>query len=243
MTLKQKRRAILKSLGIGSVWSTPVVSSVVLPAHASTSNSGEFLSAGTDTFTVPAGVTRLKITVNGAGGGTRNYVKGVGSDTVVGGNGEQVVQTVTSVPGDTLNITVGGGGIDGWAYSPKAPEYQKVPSTEAGKGGTPGEGGTALNNGVDEMGGGGGGFSQVSGTGFSIQAGGGGGGGEGDSIHPAGDGGGTNGGAAGVDTDGGNAGNGLGGKGSDSDPTGYKDGTTVLTHSRGDDGSVIISSI
>ncbi len=227
MTLKQKRRAILKSLGIGSAWSTPVVSSVFLPAHASTSSAPvneEFLSAGTDKFTVPAGVTQLKIAVNGAGGGTRNIKDQ--EELRVGGNGEQVIQTVTTVPGDTLNITVGGGGHDGWDSKDKdAPD-------DAGRGGIPGDGGDASSK---YFGGGGGGYSQVSGTGISIQAGGGGGASNYESK-VGGVGGGTNGGAAGAGSDGGHAGNGLGGIGSSTEIT---DNSPPL---KGEDGSVIISS-
>ena len=40
------RRELLKGLAVGSVWATPVVSSVVLPVHASTSCSGGCFDAG-----------------------------------------------------------------------------------------------------------------------------------------------------------------------------------------------------
>ncbi|MCP3952233.1 MAG: hypothetical protein GY697_08465 [Desulfobacterales bacterium] len=171
-------------------------------------------------------MTQLKITVNGAGGGTMNYDKNVDEDSrIYGGNGEQVEQTVVTVPGDTLNVTVGGGGYNGWgARNGIAPH-------EAGLGGTPGDGGDAADA---EGGGGGGGYSQVSGTGFSIQAGGGGGGNDGSTL--GGSGGGTNGGAPGFGSNGGNAGNGLGGKGSSTDPT------IENPPLKGEDGSVVIST-
>jgi hypothetical protein len=54
------------------------------------------------TFTVPAGVTSLTVTLNGAGGGGMGY----GS----GGNGARVVGTYTVSPGQVYTIIVGQGG-------------------------------------------------------------------------------------------------------------------------------------
>ena len=38
--MNKNKRDVLKGLAVGSVWATPVVSSVVLPVHASTSCDG-----------------------------------------------------------------------------------------------------------------------------------------------------------------------------------------------------------
>jgi len=44
--MKKNRRKLLKGLAIGSAWSAPVVSSVMLPVHAQTSNSGDIAQDG-----------------------------------------------------------------------------------------------------------------------------------------------------------------------------------------------------
>jgi hypothetical protein len=54
------------------------------------------------TYTVPAGVTSLKIVATGGGGG------GSGGDR--GGSGGVVTATISVLPGETLNLLVGGGG-------------------------------------------------------------------------------------------------------------------------------------
>ncbi len=243
---KQLRRTLLKSLGIGSVWTTPTISSVILPAHAETSIVSPvdeaFGSAGTAQFTVPDGITQLKITVNGAGGGTANYL--AKNAPMRGGNGEQLVQTVAAVPGDTLSITVGGGGQNGQRITGGqkmlALNIKAITSNIPGTGGNPGDGEDAY-----IWGGGGGGYSQVTGTGIDIQAGGGGGGFGSAKLAiqkngpqaKAGDGGGSNGGEGASNGENGeDAGNGLGGLGSTTAPTDND------PPQHGEDGSVLISS-
>ncbi len=79
--------------------------------------------AGSDTFTVPAGVTRAGLTVVGAAGG-RYFIRGdaahggsPGGDLTgrPGGSGGQVVATLAVTPGEVLQIDVAGAGGDGTA--------------------------------------------------------------------------------------------------------------------------------
>lgn len=96
---------VLTSTGTG--W----VSSAVL---SSLSTMQVFSSSGT--FTVPAGVKIIKVTVVGAGGGgggvTGNYASPGGG----GGGGGAAIKTISGVtPGDTVTVTVGVGGIAGTA--------------------------------------------------------------------------------------------------------------------------------
>jgi hypothetical protein len=63
-----------------------------------------FTSSGT--FTVPAGITKVKVTVVGGGGGGGTTVSGSG-----GGGGGTAIKVVTGLtPGGTVTVTVGGGG-------------------------------------------------------------------------------------------------------------------------------------
>ncbi len=240
------RRSILKTIGIGSAWSTPIVSSVMLPAHAATTDDvivdditvdEEYASAGSYQLIVPEGITQLKITVNGAGGGTANVQQ---KGTSTGGDGGQQTQTVTTIPGDTLIISVGGGGQDGTAGSKINKGKRKaIP----GAGGTPGNG-----LGATSWGGGGGGMSVVTGPTITVRAPGGGGGSGADDNNiierknsRGGSGGGVYGGSPGIHAkisgrDGGDGGNGLGGLGSATTDT-------VTNPSQGEDGSVIITSV
>jgi len=58
-----------------------------------------------DTFTIPTGVTALKITVVGGGGGAGGYARGSGAG---GGAAIKFLTSLTS--GNTLAVTVGAGG-------------------------------------------------------------------------------------------------------------------------------------
>lgn len=68
-----------------------------------------FTSNGT--FTIPAGVTRLKVTVVGGGGGGRGDSDGVAGGA--GGGGAAIKFLTGLTPGNTLSVTVGGGGSGG----------------------------------------------------------------------------------------------------------------------------------
>ena len=64
-----------------------------------------FTSSGT--FTVPAGVTKVKVTVVGGGGGG-----GIGTSYAGGGGGGTAIKTITGLtPGGTVAVTVGAGGV------------------------------------------------------------------------------------------------------------------------------------
>jgi hypothetical protein len=63
-------------------------------------------ASGSGTFTIPSGITRLKVTVIGGGGGGGNRTDGGG-----GGGGGAAIKWLTSVtPGNTLSYSVGAGG-------------------------------------------------------------------------------------------------------------------------------------
>jgi hypothetical protein len=71
-------------------------------------------SQGSDTFTVPAGVTSLTVKMWGGGGGGGGGANGsVGG---AGGGGGYVLETISVTPGENLTIYVGGGG-GGGAYN------------------------------------------------------------------------------------------------------------------------------
>ena len=59
-------------------WIRPVINTIVLPAHAQTSDKpiptgqGQYTTPGTYTFTIPAGVTSITVTLTGGGGGWGN---------------------------------------------------------------------------------------------------------------------------------------------------------------------------
>jgi hypothetical protein len=65
---------------------------------------------GIHTYTVPAGVTAIRIDARGAKGGNSPIT---GGGTYSGGNGGRVQATYAVTPGDVLNILVGGKGGDG----------------------------------------------------------------------------------------------------------------------------------
>jgi hypothetical protein len=74
-----------------------------------------FTSSGT--FTVPTGVTSVKVTVVGAGGGVNTY--GGTSQSGAGGMAQRVVTGLT--PGGTVSVTVGGVGSNNSGGSPPNP--------------------------------------------------------------------------------------------------------------------------
>jgi uncharacterized repeat protein (TIGR01451 family) len=165
---------------IGAVVATMLVASVTAvvapvltgPASATTVTYG---SPGTHSFVVPAGVTSISATVEGASGGT-----GGGAGTGGAGGGGAVVPdtTLAVTPGETLTIYVGGAGTNGGAGGIGG-------SGSAGPGGSGlasgGSGGAGGLYGVNERGGGGGGGGGASaivrGTTPLVVGGGGGGGG------------------------------------------------------------------
>lgn len=87
---------------VGTTYTTPV----------STFNTGStFNYTGTNqTYTVPAGVTSLIVSVWGAGGGGGNSSFN-NPNTCNGGGGAFVTGTLAVTPGQVLTLTVGGGGV------------------------------------------------------------------------------------------------------------------------------------
>lgn len=113
-------------------------------------------TGSSQTYTVPAGVTSIRVKIWGGGGGAAANISG----SYGSGGGAGFVQTdVPVTPGETLTIIVGQGGA-GWN------------STEGYAGAAYPNGGAATN-----FGGGGGGRSSVTKSGLTLIAAGGGGGG------------------------------------------------------------------
>jgi hypothetical protein len=90
----------------GTTWA-----STALPASALGANAQVFTSNGT--FTIPTGITRLKVTVVGGGGGGSGFqnVCSVEVGGIAGAGAGTAVKFLTSLtPGNTLSVTVGAGG-------------------------------------------------------------------------------------------------------------------------------------
>ena len=145
-------------------------------------------SGGTQTWTVPAGVTSITVDASGASGGGA-YTS---SDITTPGNGGRVQATLAVVPGQVLTLNVGGagsngdpifGGVGGFNGGGNAAVYSGSYSGGGGGGATDIRiGGTALSNRVlVAAGGGGGGLDATCST--DDQPGGNGGGTVGDSVN------------------------------------------------------------
>jgi len=144
----------------GTAW----VSSV---APSSVSSIQSFTSDGT--FTIPAGVTKVKVTVVGGGGGGRTASSSTSQGG--GGSGGAAIKVITGLtPGGTVAVTVGTGGAAntngatssfGAYCSATGGVSPGVFSNNPGPGGA---GGTATGGDINFTGGAGGGGSGVSGT-------------------------------------------------------------------------------
>lgn len=67
--------------------------------------------SGTFNFVVPAGITKVKVTVVGGGGGSGGSS---GSEGGAGGGGGAAIEIISGLtPGGTVSVTVGGGGTAG----------------------------------------------------------------------------------------------------------------------------------
>lgn len=124
-----------------------------------------FTSNGT--FTVPAGITKVKVTVVGGGAGGRSATNSTPQGG--GGSGGAAIKIITGLtPGGTVTVTVGTGGAantDGVTSSFGA--YCSATgglSPAFGGPGNGGNGGTATGGDINFTGGAGGGGSGVSGT-------------------------------------------------------------------------------
>jgi hypothetical protein len=185
-----------------------------------TSFSGQiYTSQGSDTFTVPSGVTSITTKMWGGGGGGGGG--GTSSGGGVGGGAGYVTATLTVTPGEVLNVYVGGGGGGGGTISSaggggggggfSSLYRSSTPLVIASGGGGGGGGGTSTGN-TGAAGGAGGGTSGIAGSNGSVAHGGGGGtqttGGSGGT-------GGNNSGSTGSSLTGGDGADGRSGQGSD----------------------------
>lgn len=98
-----------------------LVSGLTAPSSLA-ANEVVFAFTGSDqTWTVPAGVTSIEISLIGAGGAGGNGATG---STAFGGGGGVVTGTLTVVPGDTLTLIVGQGGINDNVSQPLDRNYR-----------------------------------------------------------------------------------------------------------------------
>ena len=144
----------------GSAW----VSSV---APSSVSSIQAFTSDGT--FTVPAGVTKVKVTVVGGGAGGRTATNSTSQGG--GGSGGAAIKVITGLtPGGTVAVTVGtGGAANTNGVTSSFGAYCSAtggvsPSVFSNNPGPGGAGGTATGGDINFTGGAGNGGSGVSGT-------------------------------------------------------------------------------
>ena len=92
----------------------------VTPSFATTQVVFSYTGA-VQTWTVPAGVTSVTIEMIGAGGGGGRAGE---ASTAFGGGGGSVSGTLTVVPGDTLTLIVGQGGINDNEINPRRNDYR-----------------------------------------------------------------------------------------------------------------------
>jgi ASPM-SPD-2-Hydin domain-containing protein len=109
----------LKRVAVSGGCALIASAAMALPAHAAivgTSSVGGLqtrsfsYTGGAQLFTVPTGVTRLRITADGAAGGTGQGGGGAAGGS--GGLGGRVSETVTTFAGQQLQVDVGGTGQD-----------------------------------------------------------------------------------------------------------------------------------
>lgn len=162
------------------VLAVPGVASAALPAGCAQSGSTVTctygVTGGVQTFSVPAGVTAVSVTLSGGGGGAGAAHDLGGGAGGAGGAGATVTGTVTVPSGqDSLSVFVGGKGGDGtYALRDAQGGAGGFGYGTGGIGGIRGDGNNAMG------GGGGGGSALVAGTTpLAVAAGGGGGGGGG----------------------------------------------------------------
>lgn len=128
---------ILQSNGSALVYATP--------SPGGFSNMQVFTSNGT--FTVPAGVTKVKVTVVGGGGNSGSATYGspsAPSSSGGGGGGGAAIEIISGlIPGGTVSVTVGGaGGTSSFGAYCSATGGGASPNTGGGVQGAGGVGGT-----------------------------------------------------------------------------------------------------
>ena len=72
----------------------------------------DYYNGSVQTWTVPACATTITVTIAGASGWNADFSNGISTSTSSGGLGAVLTGSVTLVPGDVLDIIVGGVGTD-----------------------------------------------------------------------------------------------------------------------------------
>lgn len=119
--------------------STVVTIPATAPVYSNVNKVQTFQTAGTTSFTVPDGVTSIKVTaIGGGGGGQQGYgnYSGSGGAGAGGGAGQTITSTITVTPGQVLSVVVGAGGAGATSTT-----------TGGGYGGTGPNGGPGANGG------------------------------------------------------------------------------------------------
>ena len=212
----------------------PIIASLAaclaLPAAAGADTQTFNYTGAAQNFTVPAGVTELTVDAYGGAGG--NSATGTTPDGGLGGLGGRATATIPVIPGEALEVNVGGGGADGTpgssagGFNGGGDVSGCLGADNAGTGGgasdlrrdTDGAGGCELDERLVVAGGGGGGDNSdaTGGSGGGASGGPGGGGGVPGTGTPAGGGTQSGGGAAGTANGGNNGQPGEFGAGGDS---------------------------
>ena len=111
----------------------------------------EYKTSGSGTWTIPAGVTTVTVTVlgGGASGGRGAY-----ANTGGGGAGGLAIKTLTGLtPGNTLSYTVGSGALNSNTASTVSSGTQTISTITGGAGSQPGDASTTGGNGGSASGG------------------------------------------------------------------------------------------
>lgn len=125
---------------ITTTGSTVITIPATAPVFSNVNKVQTFQTAGTTSFTVPDGVTSIKVTAIGGGGGGQmgwgNYSSSGGAGAG-GGAGQTITSTITVTPGQVLSVVVGAGGAGATSTT-----------TGGGYGGTGANGGPGANGGA-----------------------------------------------------------------------------------------------
>jgi hypothetical protein len=121
LIFKRKYRILYKQAGawksvdkvwyktsVAGVFSNVVSQTFSTVASASAYPGHNYTTAGTYTYTVPSGITTLKLKINGAGGGG-----GSANSSDIGQNGDLVQGDLSVAAGDIITSEVGAGGVGG----------------------------------------------------------------------------------------------------------------------------------
>lgn len=105
-----RRSRLLRRCALAAGGAAMLATAGAAPAAASTTATTTYSSPGDYSFTVPAGVTSISVTVIGAAGGNCYPVNGNPGSNGSAGEGAQLAATIAVTPGEPLSIGVGGRG-------------------------------------------------------------------------------------------------------------------------------------